>query len=105
MYSVIALNLQLLFLFFYLANLANYYISDVLVFTIASNETDGFQRYLRSVEIYGFRDNLKILGLGQPWRGGNVTYYAGGGYKINLLKKALEDYRNDEKKIILFTDR
>ncbi|KAL6433068.1 hypothetical protein ACFW04_006388 [Cataglyphis niger] len=83
---------------------SNFNTTDVLVFTIASNETDGFQRYLRSAEVYGFRDNLKILGLGQPWRGGNVTYYAGGGYKINLLKKALEDYRNDEKKIILFTD-
>lgn len=100
--SIIALHFQLLFLFFYHANC---YISDVLVFTVASNETDGFQRYLRSVEIYRFRDNLRILGLGEPWRGGNVVRYAGGGYKINLLKKALEKYRNDEKKIILFTDR
>ncbi|XP_072758610.1 procollagen-lysine,2-oxoglutarate 5-dioxygenase isoform X2 [Anoplolepis gracilipes] len=78
--------------------------NDVLVFTVASNETDGFQRYLRSVEVYKFRDNLRILGLGEPWKGGNVRNYAGGGYKINLLKKALKDYRNDEKKIILFTD-
>lgn len=87
------------------ANFANYYISDVLVFTVASNETDGLQRYLRSVEVYKFRDKLRILGLGEPWRGGNVMTYAGGGYKINLLKKALEDYQNDEKKIVLFTDR
>ncbi|EFN70276.1 Procollagen-lysine,2-oxoglutarate 5-dioxygenase 3 [Camponotus floridanus] len=78
--------------------------NDVLVFTVASNETDGFQRYLRSVEVYKFRDKLRILGLGEPWRGGNVMTYAGGGYKINLLKKALEDYQNDEKKIVLFTD-
>lgn len=78
--------------------------NDVLVFTVASNETDGFQRYLRSVDVYNFRDKLKILGLGEPWRGGNVMTYAGGGYKINLLKKALEKYQNDEKKIVLFTD-
>ncbi|KAL6257508.1 hypothetical protein P5V15_011078 [Pogonomyrmex californicus] len=79
-------------------------IIDVLVFTVASNGTDGFQRYLRSAEVYGFRDKLNVLGLGNPWRGGNVVNYAGGGYKINLLKKALEDYQDDEKKIILFTD-
>ncbi|XP_011050655.1 PREDICTED: procollagen-lysine,2-oxoglutarate 5-dioxygenase 1 isoform X1 [Acromyrmex echinatior] len=78
--------------------------TDVLVFTVASNETDGFKRYLRSTEIHGFHDKLNVLGLGEPWKGGNVVRYAGGGYKINLLKKALEDYQNDEKKIILFTD-
>ncbi|KAL0119879.1 hypothetical protein PUN28_007957 [Cardiocondyla obscurior] len=76
---------------------------DVLVFTAASNETDGFRRYLRSVEVYGIRDKLNILGLGSPWKGGDMKY-TGGGYKINLLKKALEDYQNDDKKIILFTD-
>ncbi|XP_011701398.1 PREDICTED: procollagen-lysine,2-oxoglutarate 5-dioxygenase 3 isoform X2 [Wasmannia auropunctata] len=78
--------------------------NDVLVFTVASNETDGFQRYLRSAEIYGFRDKLNVLGLGEPWKGGNVVKYAGGGYKINLLRKALEDHQNDERKIVLFTD-
>lgn len=81
------------------------YFLDVLVFTVASNETDGFRRYLRSAEVYGFRDKLNILGLGQTWKGGNVVKYAGGGYKINLLRKALKVHQNDEKKIILFTDR
>ncbi|XP_012233365.2 procollagen-lysine,2-oxoglutarate 5-dioxygenase isoform X2 [Linepithema humile] len=78
-------------------------VNDVLVFSVASNETDGFQRYLRSVEIYGFRKNLNVLGLGEPWRGGDMKT-AGGGYKINLLKKALADYRNDANRIVLFTD-
>lgn len=77
---------------------------DVLVFSVASNETDGFQRYLRSIEVYGFRKNLNVLGLGEPWRGGNMKSF-GGGYKINLLKKALTDYRNDANRIVLFTDR
>lgn len=81
------------------------YISDVLVFTVASNETDGFRRYLRSIETYGFRDNLKILGLGKSWKGGNVSYRPGGGYKVNLLREALKDYQNDADKIVLFTDR
>lgn len=38
------------------------------------------------------------------WLGGNMDSY-GGGYKINLLRDALEPYKNDDKKIILFTDR
>ncbi|XP_071576193.1 procollagen-lysine,2-oxoglutarate 5-dioxygenase [Temnothorax nylanderi] len=79
-------------------------VNDVLVFTVASNETDGFRRYLRSAEVYGFSDKLNILGLGETWKGGNVVKYSGGGYKINLFKKALKDYQNDEKKIVLFTD-
>ena len=74
---------------------------DVLVFTIASNETDGYKRFLRSVNVYGFRDNLRVLGLGEPWLGGdNIKTSAGGGYKVNLLKKALENYGNDDRKLL-----
>ncbi|XP_012531595.1 procollagen-lysine,2-oxoglutarate 5-dioxygenase isoform X1 [Monomorium pharaonis] len=79
-------------------------VNDILIFTVASNETDGFQRYLRSAEVYGFRDKLNVLGLGEPWKGGNVVKYSGGGYKINLLRKALQEYQNDERKIVFFTD-
>lgn len=80
--------------------------TDVLVFTIASNETDGYKRYLRSVNVYGFHDNLRVLGLGEPWLGGdNIKTSAGGGYKVNLLKKALENYGDDDQKIVIFTDR
>ncbi|XP_028049149.1 procollagen-lysine,2-oxoglutarate 5-dioxygenase isoform X2 [Monomorium pharaonis] len=83
---------------------ASFNTSDILIFTVASNETDGFQRYLRSAEVYGFRDKLNVLGLGEPWKGGNVVKYSGGGYKINLLRKALQEYQNDERKIVFFTD-
>ncbi|XP_054009537.1 procollagen-lysine,2-oxoglutarate 5-dioxygenase [Hylaeus anthracinus] len=79
-------------------------LDDVLVYTVATNETDGYKRYLRSVDVYGFRDNLKVLGLGQPWQGGNIKTSPGGGYKVSLLKKALEEYQFDEQKIIIFTD-
>ncbi|XP_034185408.2 procollagen lysyl hydroxylase [Osmia lignaria lignaria] len=79
--------------------------NDVLVVTVATNETDGYKRYLRSVEVYGFRDNLKVLGMGNPWLGGkNIKTGRGGGYKINLLKEAIEKYKNDDQKIIIFTD-
>lgn len=77
---------------------------DVLTITVASNRTDGFERYLRSARVYGFENNVTVLGLDKPWKGGNMKSL-GGGYKINLLKKALKKFKDDEKKIILFTDR
>lgn len=77
--------------------------NDVLVFTVASNRTDGFKRYLRSSSVHGFSENVKVLGLGQPWKGGNMKS-TGGAYKINLLKKALKDFKSDSSKIILVTD-
>ncbi|PBC29643.1 Procollagen-lysine,2-oxoglutarate 5-dioxygenase [Apis cerana cerana] len=80
-------------------------IKDVLIFTVATKETDGYKRYLRSIDVYGFRDNLRVLGMGTPWLGGDhVKTSIGGGYKVNLLKKALEEYQNDDDRIIIFTD-
>lgn len=40
----------------------------------------------------------------EEWLGGHMGSY-GGGYKINLLRNALEPYKDDDKKIVLFTDR
>jgi hypothetical protein len=36
---------------------------------------------------------------------GNVKKHAGGGQKINILLTELEKYKNDQNKIIVFTDR
>ncbi|XP_033224283.1 procollagen-lysine,2-oxoglutarate 5-dioxygenase isoform X1 [Belonocnema kinseyi] len=77
---------------------------DVVVFTVATNDTDGFRRYVRSARVNGFDDKLKVLGFGEVWKGGNVRKYAGGGHKVNLFKKALEEYKDDTEKIIIFTD-
>lgn len=79
--------------------------TDAIVFTVATNETEGFRRYLRSAEVNGFRAQVQVLGLGEVWRGGDVRKYAGGGQKVRLLKKALEPYKDDLDKIVLFTDR
>lgn len=40
----------------------------------------------------------------EQWLGGDMHSY-GGGYKINLLRDAIEPFKDDDKKIILFTDR
>ncbi|KAK0081805.1 hypothetical protein PV326_007483 [Microctonus aethiopoides] len=75
----------------------------VLVLTVATNQTDGFKRYIRSTVVYGFKNNVKVLGMGKPWLGGDMAH-PGGGYKINLLKKALQEFKDDTNKIVLFTD-
>lgn len=49
-------------------------------------------------------DALQVLGLGVAWEGGNMENI-GGGHKINLLKAELYKYKDDENKIIMFTDR
>lgn len=47
---------------------------------------------------------MKTLGLGKPWSGGSMKGL-GGGQKINLLKNELHQYKDDENKIVIFTDR
>lgn len=47
----------------------------------------------------------KVFGIGLDWRGGDVANYAGGGHKVNILKKELEKYKDQEDLILMFTDR
>lgn len=50
--------------------------------------------------------HLKVttLGLGEEWKGGDMTS-AGGGFKINLLREAIKPLKDAQDTIILFTDR
>lgn len=106
---------------------------DVKVFTVASEVTEGYQQYIRSASYYNvevivektteishlnemnkkcfnfflyrfYSLKIETLGMNEEWLGGHMGSY-GGGYKINLLRNALEPYKGDDKKIILFTDR
>ncbi|XP_048505479.1 procollagen-lysine,2-oxoglutarate 5-dioxygenase isoform X1 [Athalia rosae] len=83
---------------------SNLDLDDVLVFTVATNETDGYKRYIRSAAVNGFKDKVQVLGLGEIWKGGDVQRFPGGAHKINLLKKKLEAYKDETEKIVLFTD-
>lgn len=77
---------------------------DVTVFTVATEDNHGLQRFLRSAQVYGI--DVQVLGSGQEWQGGDMTY-AGGGHKVNLLKQRLNEMIKSEnkEKIILFVDR
>ena len=96
---------------------------------MATDRTDGFERYHRSLEKYNFTfevrfflilkklsndifhfsfliaGNLRYLGWGQEWRGGDMKRSAGGGQKVNILVRELAKYKNDNETILMFTDR
>uniref|UniRef100_A0A668A6P1 Procollagen-lysine,2-oxoglutarate 5-dioxygenase 1 n=1 Tax=Myripristis murdjan TaxID=586833 RepID=A0A668A6P1_9TELE len=73
----------------------------LLVVTVATKETDGFRRFLRSAKHFNY--TVKVLGRGQKWKGGDYMSAPGGGQKVKLLKAALEKMK-DKEKIILFID-
>lgn len=79
------------------------FLDEILVYTVATSATDGFLRYLHSAEELGIKP--EVLGFGEDWQGGDdIKNHAGGGWKINLLRKALKQHKNEENKIVLFTD-
>ena len=68
----------------------------MLLLTVATDNTDGFRRYLRSAEVNGLVG--KVVGMGEEWRGGDMAGGPGGGHKINLLRKEVEDIIKEEEK-------
>jgi len=73
---------------------------DLLVLATGTDMTDGLKRFINSCEVYGLQ--YDIMGLGQPWNGGNMSKYPGGGQKLNLLVEKIKNMNDD--KIILVTD-
>ncbi|XP_074537637.1 procollagen-lysine,2-oxoglutarate 5-dioxygenase 1 isoform X2 [Halichoeres trimaculatus] len=73
----------------------------LLVLTVATKETDGFKRFMRSAKHFNY--TVKVIGQGEEWRGSDYMSTPGGGQKIRLLKAALEEMKAEDK-IILFID-
>lgn len=73
----------------------------LLVVTVATKETDGFRRFLRSAKHFNY--SVKVLGRGQKWNGGDYMSAPGGGQKVRLLKEALQNMKTEEQ-ILLFID-
>merc|ERR1719507_1860775 len=74
---------------------------ELLLMTVATEKTDAFLRYIRSAEVNKLKG--KVLGMGDEWKGGDMNH-PGGAFKINLLKKEMENYKEKEDLIIMFTD-
>uniref|UniRef100_A0A7N6B082 Procollagen-lysine,2-oxoglutarate 5-dioxygenase 1 n=1 Tax=Anabas testudineus TaxID=64144 RepID=A0A7N6B082_ANATE len=76
-------------------------LNKLLVVTVATKETDGFTRFMKSAKHFNY--SVKVLGRGEKWQGGDYMSAPGGGQKVRLLKAAL-DKMKDEDRIILFID-
>ncbi|XP_056155330.1 procollagen-lysine,2-oxoglutarate 5-dioxygenase 2 isoform X2 [Lampris incognitus] len=74
----------------------------LLVLTVATDETDGFFRFMQSANFFNY--NVKVLGMGSEWKGGDVGHSIGGGQKVRLLKEAMETMAEQEDLVVLFVD-
>ncbi|NXT03746.1 PLOD1 dioxygenase, partial [Jacana jacana] len=75
---------------------------NLLVLTVATKQTEGFQRFRRSAQFFNYK--VQVLGLDEEWQGGDDKKPAGGGQKVRLLKSALKQYADKEDLIILFVE-
>ncbi|XP_057679971.1 procollagen-lysine,2-oxoglutarate 5-dioxygenase 2 isoform X3 [Corythoichthys intestinalis] len=77
-------------------------IEKLLVLTVATEETDGFLRFMQSANYFNY--TVKVLGMGDEWKGGDVGRSIGGGQKVRLLKETMEGLADQEDLVILFVD-
>ncbi|XP_028654141.1 multifunctional procollagen lysine hydroxylase and glycosyltransferase LH3 [Erpetoichthys calabaricus] len=75
---------------------------NLLVITAATKETDGFKRFMRTAKEFNY--SVKILGLGEDWKGGNVAHTVGGGQKVRWLKNEMKKYADQEELVVMFVD-
>ncbi|XP_057276846.1 multifunctional procollagen lysine hydroxylase and glycosyltransferase LH3-like, partial [Pezoporus wallicus] len=75
---------------------------QLLVLTVATEATEGYERFLRSAQRFNY--SVKTLGMGQEWRGGDVAHTVGGGQKVRWLKEALEPLKARGELLVLFVD-
>ncbi|XP_056366817.1 multifunctional procollagen lysine hydroxylase and glycosyltransferase LH3-like [Oenanthe melanoleuca] len=75
---------------------------QLLVLTVATEATDGYRRFLRSARAFNY--SVQTLGLGHPWRGGDISRSPGGGQKVRWLRGALAPLRGRGGLVLLFVD-
>ncbi|CAL8241234.1 unnamed protein product [Merluccius merluccius] len=74
----------------------------LLVITAATEETDGYKRFMRTAREFNY--TVKVLGLGEEWKGGDVANTVGGGQKVRWLKKELLKHADQQNLVVLFVD-
>lgn len=72
--------------------------------TVATDEVDGYLRFIESCKKYNFP--CVTLGMNEKWEGSDLSIGPGGGHKVVLLQKYINDLKYDDSKnrIIIFTD-
>uniref|UniRef100_A0AAZ3SAT8 PLOD1-3-like GT domain-containing protein n=1 Tax=Oncorhynchus tshawytscha TaxID=74940 RepID=A0AAZ3SAT8_ONCTS len=77
-------------------------IENLLVITVATEDTDGFTRFMRTSKEFNY--TVKVLGLGEQWKGGDVARTVGGGQKVRWLKTELLKHSAKKDMVIMFVD-
>lgn len=72
---------------------------DLKIVTVAT-DLERARKLLSSAEKFNLK--IKILGVGEKWTGGDIKNGPGGGIKINLLRKEIQTYKDDD--VVLFVD-
>uniref|UniRef100_A0A8C4EJN4 procollagen-lysine 5-dioxygenase n=2 Tax=Dicentrarchus labrax TaxID=13489 RepID=A0A8C4EJN4_DICLA len=75
---------------------------NLLVITAATEETDGFTRFMRTAREFNY--TVRVLGLGEDWKGGDVARTVGGGQKVRWLKKELLKHSDKKDMVVMFVD-
>ncbi|EYC27736.1 hypothetical protein Y032_0008g153 [Ancylostoma ceylanicum] len=75
---------------------------EIVVVTVATEDTDGLRRLLKSAEHYDIK--VQVFGMGKEWKGGDTRVSQGGGQKIRILSEELKHYKDRDDVIILFVD-
>uniref|UniRef100_A0A671SJT1 Procollagen-lysine,2-oxoglutarate 5-dioxygenase 3-like n=1 Tax=Sinocyclocheilus anshuiensis TaxID=1608454 RepID=A0A671SJT1_9TELE len=75
---------------------------SLLVITAATEVTDGYLRFMRTIRQFNY--TVQVLGLGEEWKGGDVARTVGGGQKVRWLKKELEKHKDKQNMVIMFVD-
>uniref|UniRef100_A0A673K8Q8 Procollagen-lysine,2-oxoglutarate 5-dioxygenase 3-like n=1 Tax=Sinocyclocheilus rhinocerous TaxID=307959 RepID=A0A673K8Q8_9TELE len=76
--------------------------NELLVITAATEVTDGYLRFMRTIRQFNY--TVQVLGLGEEWKGGDVARTVGGGQKVRWLKKELEKHKDKQNTVIMFVD-
>uniref|UniRef100_A0A8C8SFI6 procollagen-lysine 5-dioxygenase n=1 Tax=Pelusios castaneus TaxID=367368 RepID=A0A8C8SFI6_9SAUR len=75
---------------------------NLLVITAATEQTEGYERFLRTARYFNY--TIQTLGLGEEWRGGDVARTVGGGQKVRWLKEEMAKYASRDDFVIMFVD-
>uniref|UniRef100_A0AAQ4Q992 procollagen-lysine 5-dioxygenase n=1 Tax=Gasterosteus aculeatus aculeatus TaxID=481459 RepID=A0AAQ4Q992_GASAC len=104
MFSCLLLGLLALFFFQSSVSAEHRRLSpeNLLVITAATEETDGFNRFMRTAREFNY--TVKVLGLGEQWKGGDVARTVGGGQKVRWLKAELLKHSDNKDLVVLFVD-
>lgn len=80
----------------------NFYENQIQIVTVGTDPVDGYKRFVESANAYSFP--FVCLGFGEPWGGNDMTRGPGGGHKVVLFKKYLDQFDDDDERLILFSD-